>query len=105
MKSGIALRFGLVLALIGVLASGLTGYYAYSASRKLLVHAAEQQLLTATQVLGRRITVMLDGVAGNARLLAGHPRAAAILAAGAERARCRRRRFRHAVRADAQRAS
>jgi diguanylate cyclase (GGDEF)-like protein len=87
MKSGIALRFGLVLALIGVLASGLTGYYAYSASRKLLVHAAEQQLLTATQVLGRRITVMFDGVAANARLLAGHPRAAAILAAGTERAR------------------
>jgi diguanylate cyclase (GGDEF)-like protein len=76
---GIALRFGLLLAFVGVLASGLTGYYAYNASRDLLVSAAETRLLTATQVLSRRITVMLDAAAADVRLLAGHPRAAAIL--------------------------
>lgn len=76
---GIAFRFGLLLAFIGVLASGLTGYYAYSASRDLLVKAAETRLMTSAQVLTRRITVMLDTVSGDVRLLAGHPQATAIL--------------------------
>lgn len=76
---GIAFRFGLLLAFIGVLASGLTGYYAYSASRDLLLKAAETRLMTSAQVLARRITVMLDTVSGDVRLLAGHPLATAIL--------------------------
>ncbi|MBU0752247.1 MAG: diguanylate cyclase [Gammaproteobacteria bacterium] len=80
MKLGIAQRLGLLLALIGVLASGLTGYYAYNASRDLLVKAAEERLLTATRVLVRQITVALDNTGRHVRLVAGHPRVAQALA-------------------------
>jgi diguanylate cyclase len=64
-----------------MLASGLTGYYAFSTSRSLLVTAAEQRLLTATHVLVRQLVVTLEGVVRDVRLLAGHPLAAEALAA------------------------
>ncbi len=83
MKLSIAQRFALVLAIVGVLAAGLTGYYAYHASRGLLVRAAEERLLTATRVLMRQITVALDDGARNVQLLAGHPRARTALIASA----------------------
>lgn len=70
MRIGIAPRLALVLAIFAVLASGLTGYYAYDTSRHLLVERAEKNLLTATQVLGQRFLVALDGAAKDARLLA-----------------------------------
>lgn len=79
MKLSIALRFGLVLVLAGVLASGLTGYYAYSSSRALLVHAAEERLLTATRVLLRQVTVEIDDTTRILRFLAEHPRARMVL--------------------------
>lgn len=82
MSFGIARRLALLLALVGVLASGLTGYYAYSASRDLLVKAAEQRLLTATEVLVRQLLVALDTSARDVRLVAGHPRVLQALAAG-----------------------
>ena len=40
MKLGIAVKLGLLLAMVGVLASGVTGFYAYQASRSLLVQSA-----------------------------------------------------------------
>lgn len=80
-RLGLGGRFTLLLALIGMLASGLTGYYAFSTSRSLLVTAAEQRLLTATHVLVRQLVVTLEGVARDVRLLAGHPLAAEALAA------------------------
>jgi diguanylate cyclase (GGDEF)-like protein len=80
-KFGLGGRFTLALALIGVLASGLTGYYAYSTSRELLVKAAEQRLLTATQVLVRQLVVTLEGAVRDVRLLAGHPLPRQALAA------------------------
>lgn len=80
-KFGLGGRFTLALALIGVLASGLTGYYAYSTSRELLVKAAEQRLLTATQVLVRQLVVTLEGAMRDVRLLAGHPLPRQALAA------------------------
>lgn len=70
MKLGMAPRLALVLALLAVLASGLTGYYAYTTSRRLLIDSAEKSLLTATQVLGERFVTALGGAAGDARLLA-----------------------------------
>lgn len=86
MKFSIAQRFALVLAAAGILAAGLTGYYAYHASRELLVRAAEERLLTATRVLMRQITVSLDDGARNVQLMAGHPRArTALTATGAAR--------------------
>ena len=86
-RLGLGGRFSLLLALIGVLASGLTGYYAFSTSRSLLVTAAEQRLLTATQVLVRQLMVTLESVVRDGRLLAGHPLAVAALAAPTAEAR------------------
>lgn len=80
-RLGLGGRFTLLLALIGVLASGLTGYYAFSTSRSLLVTAAEQRLLTATQVLVRQLIVRLDGAVRDVRLLAAHPLSTEALAA------------------------
>ncbi|MEO3713693.1 bifunctional diguanylate cyclase/phosphodiesterase [Roseateles flavus] len=79
MKGGISWRLGLALALSGVLAAGLTGYYAYSASRQLLVSAAEQRLVTATRVLVRQLAVGLDGTARDVLMVAGHPGAGRML--------------------------
>jgi diguanylate cyclase (GGDEF)-like protein len=70
MKFGIAFKLGCLLALFGVLVCGLTGYYSYSSSRTTLLKAAERDLLTATQVLGRNLRGSVDGVARDALLLA-----------------------------------
>lgn len=87
MKFSIAQRLALILAAAGILAAGLTGYYAYHASRELLVQAAEDRLLTATRVLMRQITMSLDDSTRDVKLLAGHPRAlSALTTHGAERA-------------------
>ena len=55
-----SMRFKLasLLAVFGVLVTGLTGYYSYSSSRAMLLSAAERDLLTATQVLGRSLPVV-----------------------------------------------
>jgi len=82
MRLGISLRFRLALALLGMLAAGFTGYYGYFASRTELVDVAEQQLLTATQVLGRRINLSVESTARNVRMLSGVPAAAALLSGG-----------------------
>ena len=72
-KFGIAHKLGLLLSGFGVLAAVLTGYYSFSESRTLLVKAAETELLTSTQVLGRRFTTLLNESASNVRLLASLP--------------------------------
>ena len=79
MKVGIAFRFGLLLAMTGVFASGLTGYYAYNDSRDLLLRAAEERLLTATRALASQFLTGLENSALDAQLLAGDPRAAVAL--------------------------
>ncbi|HEX6734223.1 MAG TPA: diguanylate cyclase [Azonexus sp.] len=89
LQLGLGGRFTLLLALFGVLAAGLTGYYAFSTSRDLLVKSAEQRLLTATQVLVRQLAVTLDGGVRDVRLLAAHPQAVEALAAPTAEARGR----------------
>jgi diguanylate cyclase (GGDEF)-like protein len=79
-RFGISWRLGLVLASVGVLATGLTGYYGYSASRAMLIDGAVQRLQTATRVLVRQLTVGLDRVARDVRLIAEHPQAARLIA-------------------------
>ncbi|MDY7572917.1 diguanylate cyclase domain-containing protein [Actimicrobium sp. CCI2.3] len=84
MRLGVGFKLGIWLALFGILSTALTGYYAYSKSRELLIAAAEDKLLTATDVLGQRfldslipitedlsmivslpaLTALADGVAG-----------------------------------------
>ena len=43
MRAGLTIKLAILLAGIGILASGLTGYYAYSANRAMLVSAAAAQ--------------------------------------------------------------
>lgn len=79
MKFGIAFKLGLLLAAVSVMASGLTGFYAYEASRNLLVHSAKTELLTATNAVAHRITVNREEVSRNLRALARHPATIASL--------------------------
>lgn len=79
LRFGIAARLGLLLALVGVLAAGLTGFYAYQASQSLLVQAAKNELLTSTQVLARRVTLTREEISRTLRVLAMHPAALAVL--------------------------
>ncbi len=80
MHFGLRFKFGVFLAAFGILASGLTGYYFYSASRTLLVRVAESDLSTASQVLGRGFSTTLDEVARDVRFLAALPEAVQALA-------------------------
>jgi len=77
--SGIAAKLGLLLAVVGVLASGLTGYYAYDISRGQLVQSAKNELLTSTQGLARRIALTRDEFSRNLLVLARHPAAVSAL--------------------------
>lgn len=71
MKVGIAFKLGSLLAVFGVLACGLTGYYSYSSSRATLLKAAERDLLTATQVLGHNLRANIDEISRDTLMLAG----------------------------------
>ncbi len=75
----IAFKLGLLLATVSVLASGLTGFYAYQASRDLLVQSAKVELLTATNALARRITVNREEISRNLQVLARQPAAISTL--------------------------
>jgi diguanylate cyclase (GGDEF)-like protein len=80
---GIGLKLAIVLAAFGILASGLTGYYSYNATREILVKGAGHDLLLSTQVLGRRFSVAVGEVAQDARFLARVPTARSIFTAPA----------------------
>lgn len=73
MKLGIGFKLGLLLATFGILATSLTAYYFYSSSRNMLASAAERDLLTATQVVGRNMKLIIDVIAEDAQLLAAMP--------------------------------
>jgi diguanylate cyclase (GGDEF)-like protein len=73
MKFGIGFKLGFLLAAFGILATSLTGYYFYSSSRNMLTRAAERDLLTATQVVGRNMKIIIDVIAEDAQLLAAIP--------------------------------
>ncbi|SDH34324.1 diguanylate cyclase domain-containing protein [Paraburkholderia phenazinium] len=78
MRPGLTFKLSLLLACIGVIASGATGYYAYRANRTMLVSEAEQNLLTSTELLGQRFSVAIDDVAADALVLATLPSAAQL---------------------------
>jgi diguanylate cyclase (GGDEF)-like protein len=79
MRFGIAARLGVLLASVGFLASGMTGFYAYNVSRDLLVQAARNELATSTQVLARRIAASRQEVSRSLEMLATHPAAVSVL--------------------------
>jgi diguanylate cyclase (GGDEF)-like protein len=76
---GIATKSALVLSFVGALAAGATGFYAYQASRALLVDSVQGELLTATQVLARRVTQARQEVSRNLQILASQAEAVTML--------------------------
>lgn len=83
MRYGIGFKLGLLLASFSLVAMGIVGYYSYTSGRATLLAAAQRDLLTATQVLGRNFQASIDEVAGDALLLASLPTGPTI--AGAPR--------------------
>jgi len=79
MRWGLAARFGSVLALVSLLTAGMTGLYAYQISRDLLVQAAKDELMNATQVVARRIQEIRLDISRDLLLLARHPASQALL--------------------------
>ncbi|MDE2418249.1 MAG: hypothetical protein KGN32_10630 [Burkholderiales bacterium] len=75
MKFGITARLTLILALIGITISGLTGFYAYSISRKLLVQSAQGELMTSTRGLVRRLTLTRQDISRDLLVLAAERQA------------------------------
>ncbi len=72
-KFSIGFKLGSLLAAFGILATSLTGYYFYSSSSKMLTNAAQRDLLTATQVVGRNMKIIIDVIAEDSQLLAAMP--------------------------------
>ncbi len=73
MKLNVGLKLGFWLALFGILSTALIGYYMYSSSRDLLTKSAEGKLLTATQVLARRISYSLEQTVNDLEFVATLP--------------------------------
>ncbi|SAL40171.1 deoxyuridine 5`-triphosphate nucleotidohydrolase [Caballeronia sordidicola] len=78
LRPGLTFRLSVLLACIGVLASGATGYYAYRANRTMLVKEAEHSLMTSTELLAQRSSVAIEDIAADAQVLASLPSSAAI---------------------------
>jgi len=72
-KLDIGFKLGILLAAFGIIATSLTGYYFYTSSRHMLTNASERDLLTATQVVGRNMKIIIDVIAEDAQLLAAMP--------------------------------
>ena len=79
MRLGIAVKLGMLLATVGVVASGLTGLYAYQASRSLLLESTKSELLATTSMVTRRILLSQEEAAHQLRLLAVNPALSAAL--------------------------
>jgi diguanylate cyclase (GGDEF)-like protein len=77
-RPGLTVKLSVLLACIGVLASGATGYYAYRANRTMLVNEAGHSLLTSTELLGQRFSTSIDDVGADAQVLASLPSAADV---------------------------
>ncbi|MEL7937031.1 GGDEF domain-containing protein [Pseudomonas delhiensis] len=80
MRLGIIAKLSILLACIGILSSGVTGYYAYTANRQLLTNEAERNLLTSTQLLAQRFSSLLDDIGADALTLANMPSAPKVAA-------------------------
>ena len=70
---GIAQKLGLLLALVGVGAAVLTGFYAYELSREMLVHEAKSRLLGTTAATARRVVLFREEISRNLQVLSQHP--------------------------------
>jgi hypothetical protein len=77
-RPGLTFKLSILLACIGVLASGATGYYAYRANRTMLVTEAGRSLLTSTELLGQRFSASIEDVGADALVLASLPSSAQV---------------------------
>jgi diguanylate cyclase (GGDEF)-like protein len=82
MRFGIRTRLSLLLAALRRARDGLTGLYSFMQSRELLVHAAERDLVSSTQVFGRRLTAVVRGIRDDVRLLGELEPTRLVLAGG-----------------------
>ncbi|MDP3848323.1 MAG: diguanylate cyclase [Pseudomonas sp.] len=73
MNYSIRFKLSCAFTLFGILLTVLIGYYAYATSRSMLLSAAERDLLTATQVLGRNLQSSLANATQDLRLLYSLP--------------------------------
>lgn len=78
MRPGLTFKLFILLASMGILASGMTGYYAYSTNRSLLVGEAQRNLLASTRLLGQRLSSTISDIAADAMTLAGAPAASSV---------------------------
>ena len=99
MHLGLRIKFGILLALFGILASGVTGFYFYKASRALMVRVAEHDLRTSAQVLGRRFSLALHEAANDTRVLAELPDAERVGHEGKNREEARKQALAEAFKA------
>ena len=81
MRWGLASRLGSVLALVSLLMAGMTGLYAFQVARDLLVQASKDELMTATQVIGRRILDVRLDASRDLQVLTSYPASLALLQA------------------------
>lgn len=73
MRSSVGFKLGVWLALLGILATGLMGLYAYTQSRQMLIDSSQDKLLTATKVLALRFSHSVAAVASDVKFLASLP--------------------------------
>jgi len=70
MRLGLLFKLTLLLSLIGILSSGLTGYYAYTVNRSLLLSEAQTRLLMAARSMNRRLELAVDDCTDDVKFLA-----------------------------------
>lgn len=68
--SVLGLKLALLLAIVAIAASGLTGWFVYQQSERALIVNAERELSTATRVLGRRLSVAVTHAINTTRQMA-----------------------------------
>ena len=73
MHPGLTVKLSVLLAVTGLAASGITGYYAYQSNKTMLVQEASRSLLTSTEILGERFSLLIRDVADDAEVLAEMP--------------------------------
>lgn len=72
-RYGIGFKLALLLASFGLVAMGIVGYSSYSSSRANILKAAQRDLLTATQVLGRNFQASIAEISADTIMLTQLP--------------------------------
>ena len=72
-RFGLALRLGLVLALVGIGVALVTGYYAYAQSKEMLVRSTSAEVSELSDGMVRRLIQVRENVGRDLHLLAQYP--------------------------------